>query len=293
MLQYGHFAKRICAGVMASVDSIIVEYRLNHGGGQALLDWISAHYFWMPEHYTCFGGIGKFREALTFRNASGESFTLLVGVYGNTGKCNNDTIRIDVNPNKIVDDSILEELLLKIRVIGWRFARLVRWDLAIDYTDERRTFLLVRTDSRKREYTEISEDNYTEYLGRRNTPGRYKLYNKSIEANLDYAVTRSELTCSGDWPVETILSYLPLVYHYEPFADDSVPRNISGGDRALVECLIRHPEEAHVLDFLDYRKKKSIRNILAQCSEYSSSCHSVVTPEVVKFLLDGVREYML
>src|SRR5699024_1046136 len=57
-----------------------------------------------------------------------------------------------------------------------------------------------------------SASDRTQYVGRRNAPGRCKLYNKTMEAGLGVDVTRLELTLAGDaCTVPDVLAVWPRV----------------------------------------------------------------------------------
>ena len=92
---------------------------------------------------------------------------------------------------------------------------LVRYDIAIDLKIDRSLVWLLRDDKRRymKHNTLISTNSFdvTEYLGVRNTGGFVKLYNKQIESNLDYSLTRLELTCDDAY-FSTFQKRLPKIY---------------------------------------------------------------------------------
>lgn len=290
-MEYGKYFSSLPGGVCVSCDSVIVDFKLDKNKGQALLDFIQSRVLWQYDYFERFGGIGRFKHSFTFDFGQKSTVTLLIGLYGASGTLEADKVRLDFNPNK-VDCQELEDIIFHCRLWAKRSV-LVRWDLAIDFPAPRRDFILVRTDRRKRGLEEVSDDNFTEYLGRRNSPGRYKLYNKSVESGLDYPLTRSELTCSGSWTASECLDHLPYVFRYEPFADDGVKQFPKSALSAYAAMLIRHPEEAFLIDFFNWKQKKCLISILQQCSSDTSSVHAVVGVGVVDSIISAIRKNIL
>ena len=117
---------------------------------------------------------------------------------------------VDFNPNKVAHyASFFEDLaVLKCatRPLGWIIKRV---DIAVDiHTPREKVFL--SKDHRKYESSVLSLSNRTEYLGVRNSVGRVKIYNKSIESSLGYPLTRIEVTCEPS--VESFFASAPSVY---------------------------------------------------------------------------------
>lgn len=85
--------------------------------------------------------------------------------------------------------------------------KIKRWDLAVDVPYGRDCVQLIK-DNRKYSQFYKSAQDFTEYLGCMSSPGRVKVYNKQIEAGLDYPLTRIEVTldsldyidCCRCWP---------------------------------------------------------------------------------------------
>lgn len=102
---------------------------------------------------------------------------------------------LDFNPNKCMDDRQCIYDLQKLRSFSYIFD-VVRWDLAIDVPTDRNNVHL-KKDRRKYELHEHSYNDRTEYLGVRNSVGRVKIYNKTVESKLDYLLTRVETTCGS------------------------------------------------------------------------------------------------
>lgn len=145
---------------------------------------------------------GTFRENIHFTLDEGRSFWLGYGLNGNG--ILKDRYRLDFNPNKVSEDPnfriILEFLLRNARA---NLCRISRFDLAIDIPVERSKCFLVKD---RRLYIERKHgQEFTQYLGSKSsTVGRVKLYNKAMEADLEYPLTRLELTLDPKVPYEKI-----------------------------------------------------------------------------------------
>lgn len=103
---------------------------------------------------------------------------------------------IEFNPNKLYD---CYELIRVLRFLNNRevYLDLVSYDIAIDIPYNKKFVSLVK-DRRiyKKFCYDVGGSNNTEYLGQSADAGRVKLYNKTIESDLDYECTRLELTTS-------------------------------------------------------------------------------------------------
>lgn len=122
------------------------------------------------------------------------SFSLGIGFNGMKSE-DKKLCFIEFNPNKLSDCPALSRILyfLNNRVS----LELVLYDIAIDIPYNKKFVSLVKD---KRIYKKFCYDcegkNTTEYLGQTAEAGRAKLYNKTIESNLDCELTRLELTTS-------------------------------------------------------------------------------------------------
>ena len=145
---------------------------------------------------------GTFREQIHFAIDEDRAFWLGCGLNGNGTL--QDRYRLDFNPNKVSEDPnfrIIMEFLL--RNSRGNMCRIARFDLAIDIPVDRSRCFLVKD---RRLYIERKHgQEYTQYLGSKSsTAGRVKLYNKTLEAGLDYPLTRLELTLNPQTPFEEI-----------------------------------------------------------------------------------------
>lgn len=113
---------------------------------------------------------------------------------------------IEFNPNKCMNSKYFQDIFGFVRNASLHM-RLNRYDLAIDIPTERRNVRLVR-DRRKYEMIE-NKGALTEYLGKRSESGFVKLYDKQKESDLNYVLTRLELTLNSE---KTIDKVFPEVY---------------------------------------------------------------------------------
>lgn len=151
---------------------------------------------------------GTFREQFSVRVGNDTSFWLGVGLNGKAIQGNR--CRMEFNPNKVASSPIFWTALDLFRENTRDVLRHVnRFDLAIDLPVDRQRCFLVK-DARM--YIERRHGKeFTQYLGARSSCiGRVKLYNKQLEAGLDYPLTRLELTLNPHEPYEDIR--FPTVY---------------------------------------------------------------------------------
>lgn len=181
---------------------------------------------------------------------------------------------IEFNPNKCMNSPLFVEF--------WEFVKmnsplreLVRYDMAIDIPTPRSQCKLFRQGKRMYQYIQ-KDDGITEYLGQRSHGGFVKLYDKTIESKLDYALTRLEITLDKRTNVEECF---PVVHLVEPqisllMADELTPTN-----QALVTMLRYSEDRAFYLATLDRRTRKKIEPYLADkvLSLDKLCAHSVYT----------------
>jgi len=103
---------------------------------------------------------------------------------------------IEFNPNKVFQIPQFQSDFEVVKA-HMRFADLARYDLAIDMPIMRNKVAMIK-DNRRYECIRKSALDFTETLGIRNSIGRVKLYNKQIESDLGYPLTRLEITGDAD-----------------------------------------------------------------------------------------------
>lgn len=194
MLQY-HNLITAKSGLTLSVDNIVLDLYISAPAARTalmkLLDALPMRYAVEVTHWDSFR-VGAFREQFTIAHQDGTSFWL--GAALNGKKTEWGRVRLDFNPNKVAQHTAFQTLLLFLVKNTRPMHRIIkRFDLAIDIPVDRFDCFLVK-DSRA--YSERRHgQEWTQYLGAKSsTVGRVKLYNKTVEARLNYPLTRLELT---------------------------------------------------------------------------------------------------
>ena len=119
---------------------------------------------------------------------------------------------------------VLDQLFVSVESI-----RIKRWDLAVDVPYGRDCVQLIKDNRKYSQFYKSSQD-FTEYLGSMSSPGRVKIYNKQLEAELDYPLTRIEVTldsldyidCCRCWPNVYTRKVIDLAETMPFFADRRV-----------------------------------------------------------------------
>lgn len=198
------------AGSIASVD--MVRLKLKVSDGEALESFASACPSDTLSLYSRPGGPGSYRFLYTFGWRGSSSLTLGIGLTGANGKPDLHDAFLEWNPNKTWSAPGFWRTLDRLRFFVSR-AELARFDFAFDVPVPRPCYRLARD---RRMYHFVQYSALTEYLGRKNTPGYCKLYDKAAELGLNYPATRLELSCSGEWSPSEVLQHWPGVYGFDP-----------------------------------------------------------------------------
>ena len=184
--------------------------------------------------------------------------TLILGL-GFNGCKREDSVKgfIEYNPNKCMGNPQCENDLqyLLSRTVAYE---VVRYDLAIDIPYDRENVHMIK-DNRKFSLEMKSYASRTEYLGQRNTPGRIKVYNKTVESDLDYSLTRVEVTMGGLENVPgQFEQYMPTIWVDEPQKSFTDLDELSNSQQVMVNLLkdIANPE--YYLKQLNYHMRKKI-----------------------------------
>ncbi|GFP78563.1 hypothetical protein bsdtw1_04800 [Clostridium fungisolvens] len=166
---------------------------------------------------------------------------------------------------------------------GHKLMKIVRYDLAIDYPILRSSCHLLK-DNRK--YCDIrnSLEDRTEYLGTRSHHGRVKLYNKMIESNLDYPLTRLELTIDADLNCyDEIKRIFPTVYVIDDLQLCFDTEKLTGTDKVLFfSCL----DNMDYLSMLSRKKKEKIVKMMSTyftTFQFNEQQYNVITNELLNY----------
>lgn len=179
---------------------------------------------------------GTFRKQYLFKLEEGASFWLGHGLIA-TG-IHLDRYRLEFNPNKVANYKVFKTvhslLIEHAREVATHIAR---FDLAIDIPVDRAKCFLVKD---RRLYIERRHGaEYTQYLGSKSASvGRVKLYNKTVEAKLDYPLTRLELTLDPGTPFDKI--NFPKVYYLKSTCTNSTcDIKLTDTERFIINAILQ------------------------------------------------------
>lgn len=223
-------------GFSISVDMVVIDYSVSSPAARdaliRLLDTLPMLYAVEVRHWSSLR-IGTFRENYTLKFQDKTSFWVGVGLNANKPLWGRS--RMEFNPNKVAAHKVFLEMLKWFNIHSLRMNAIIkRFDLAIDIPIER---LSVRLLKDRRVYTERRHgQEWTEYLGKSATVGRVKLYNKTVEAGLDYPLTRLELTLDPTTPFQEIP--WPPVYYIVNRQMDMEELRVTDTERFVLGALL-------------------------------------------------------
>lgn len=180
------------------------------------------------------------------------SFVFAVGFNGNAdGRYKGF---IEFNPNKCMNNLLFREILAEIFLITFK-RRVIRYDLAVDIPLPKYLVILEK-DGRNYQYIK-GKRSESEYLGIRNKKGFVKLYDKKVESDLDYELTRVEITSDLD------SVNFPCV-KIKRLQQSLLLDDLSSTERVLVQLLSLVDNKDMYLSQLNYRKRKKIKEYLGE-----------------------------
>ena len=165
---------------------------------------------------------------------------------------------LEFNPNKCMDSPLFLDFLEVLRANS-PIRDLVRYDMAIDIPLPLGQCKLHREGKRTYQYIQ-KDDGITEYLGQRSHSGFVKLYDKTIESDLDFPLTRLEITYDKKELFEKVFPTVHIVDMQSKFLVDDT---LDSTDKALISLLRDCPDRAYYLSQLGRRKRKKIEPYLA------------------------------
>lgn len=249
-------------GSIYSIDKILIDFALAYRSSQSVLDGVAALVWVEFSHWTTYK-MGTFRDQFSFTLSCDRSFWLGVGLNGPSG-VDTSRARLEFNPNKVGQCRELRWVYnLCFDACGGKPFRVSvrRWDLAVDLPGERGEFELLK-DGRLYEELRRSVSDRTQYLGKRNSPGRCKLYNKTLESNLSVPITRLELTLDGvACGTDDVRSLWPKVLMVPRVVQmDAECLGLNETDRFILHTLWQQPER---LAELGRRKRDKLAPLVA------------------------------
>jgi len=172
---------------------------------------------------------------------------------------------LEYNPNKCVGSPILDYILSNF-YINNPHAEVRKMDVAIDIPTN---ILDLRLYKDRRDLTVIDKgsDNKTYYVGARGSEGHIKLYNKKRESDLDYELTRYELTITPKEYIDKIVGSYSLdpglLISVTDVNNFQLDMDLKGQDKLNIIACIDNPS---LLSLLDKRKAKKIKDTISSIS---------------------------
>lgn len=225
-------------GFALTIDKMTVDYRLAGSADNLsilmqFLDVLPIRFAVDIHHWTSFK-IGTFKENFSIIFQNGNSFWL--GVALNSVKPEWKRVRLEFNPNKCTGHTVFLEVLAFLNCHSRPMHTVIkRFDLALDIPVERFSVFLIK-DSRT--YIERRHgQEWTQYLGAKSsTVGRVKLYNKAVESQLSYPLTRLEITLDPATPFEAIP--WPKVYYIKQHQVNVTELHLTDTERFILSALL-------------------------------------------------------
>lgn len=211
------------------------------------------------------GGMFSYRDMWTIKRVSDSAtvkFFFGLRSYSKSDAC---AWKIQFNPNKVFPCDGLVDL------IGWvmarsKDARISALDFAVDFPVARSSAYMVK-DKRKYQLFLASTEDRTEYLGVRGSTGFCKLYNKQIESDLSYPLTRFELSVVlrtlPQFSSESLQKLLPDVYLFD-VQTTFESHKVSPSDALLVRICLEHPDCLLSLGKDKKAKIKALMRVMAR-----------------------------
>jgi len=222
---------------------------------------------------------GTFRYQKSIRLPDGKS--LWIGSTLISNGYQTDRYRMEFNPNKVAGRPefwTVHRLMLE--NCRTDMSRIPRFDLAIDIPVDRSLCILVK-DCRL--YLERRHGiEYTQYLGSKSASvGRVKLYNKTAEADLDYPLTRLELTLNPETPYEE--QNLPTVYCIDRNRILNESIRVSDTDRFILNAILQGCGSLHDLG---RKTRVKIEKLMQHCTDLVS-----ISPGAYAQVLESLSNY--
>lgn len=224
-------------GFTLSIDKAVIDYKLN---GPPALDELVKFLDMLPirmavevKNWSSFRW-ATFRENFTIGFQDHNSFWLGVGL--NNTKTEHTRARLEWNPNKCARHSAFLAVLAFLNEHTRPLQTSIkRFDFAVDIPVKRENAKLVKDG---RVYSERRHGKeWTEYLGpKSSTVGRCKLYNKQVEAELLYPLTRLEITLDPTTPFDALP--WPNAYYIKRWQIGVEELSINDTERYILSALL-------------------------------------------------------
>lgn len=261
--------------IILSCDMLRLSFTINDFGFQNITNFLNEYDFNHKLSFTYFESrkLFNYRHLFDIQILENHSSFALGLCFNSLKKKNYYKCFIEFNPNKTLsfDISPLFNLLNVIRS-NCSLIELVRFDLAIDFPCKRSLLSLLK-DLRdfykvyRVENHSLSSEDVTEYLGKRNVNGFVKLYNKGVESNLNYDLTRLELTLDN-FNYDNFISVFPKLYYFKNI-DIFTLNELNDTDKVLFALLSESPNKNLYLSLLGRVKQEKMKKLLYNISDFS------------------------
>lgn len=270
---------KILTNSLYSLDKLTVEFEMSKADVQSLMNKYS-----MKVNFTQWESkkLSVCRYNYSIELDDGNSF--YIGFCPNWLKHDPyiDAGRVEFNPSKVGDDLVFQGLYGEIlSMVGSCLIKPVKFDLAIDLPVARSKVYLLKDKRTYEEYSN-SESDKTQYLGKRNTHGRVKLYNKALEQKIDMDLTRLEITIDyGSRSITDVNSLMPKMYVMDSF---QYPIDMPGTDKVIMVAIL---QDLSLLRELGRKKAEKIKAYLADMQLNLS-----LDTEKYNQVLDTIQTYL-
>jgi hypothetical protein len=265
--------EKVLKNSLYSLDKLTMEFAMKQNDMQKLMEklqnktnvtaWTS---FKMPVcRYNYSINVTESIDKMSFENGSEKHIkqtkeSFWIGIEPNWKNFDSEIKygRIEFNPSKIDEYLEFQEIYGYIKSNVAKYClNPIKYDIAIDMPVSRDKVYLIKDNRTYEEYANSKTDK-TQYLGKRNSHGRIKLYNKALELKLDN-IDLTRLECTIEYKErsrEEFERLLPTLYILDNY---QIPIECTGTDKVLlIACL----GDMSLKNELGRKKKEKIESYL-------------------------------
>ena len=277
------------SGNVYSIDNLVLEYVLNHPNTK-YIDFLHSLKLKYPEYEKeYYENLNKpYSSKWQFYNNNVHLCKGITTWFGKWTLNNNGDktcfpiVKIEFNPNKYGNKPILNDLMDFIEE-NCGDSELKKYDIAIDFKCKPEDIIY---STRK----EKGLHKGTRYYGQRNKDGYCKIYNKRIEQNLDYDLTRIEFTLSHKKQGKNHRKDLNIddIFMRSGCSDEIILKSkpMNALYRLCALCEISNLDYREILDCLNDREKYQILGALTSSKfekyEFDEKIHDRLIEKVYK-----------
>lgn len=223
---------------------------------------------------------GTFQQQFSIRLPDGRSFW--VGCVLNSVHTIQSRYRLEANPNK-VGDTVEFQTVLNFFITNSSMTKsaIKRFDMAIDLPIPRERCFLIKD---RRMYLERRHgQEWTQYLGSKSSAvGRVKLYNKSIESDLTYPLTRLELTLDPTVPYGDV--NFPRVYFLLEKNPSDEPLRVTSTEKFILNAILQGSGTLTDLGRKTRAKIERLMSCYVSFVEIPEACYCKILQQLHSFL---------